>query len=70
MSQRRLARLSGISRFKICTYELGDASPLPAEENRLIEALRAEAERLRNISLEIDFTRVSAVGSSRESNGR
>jgi len=53
LSQSRLARLSGVSRFKICSYELGDGALRPDEQLRLQEALFAEAERLRNISLQI-----------------
>jgi predicted transcriptional regulator len=49
ISQSRLARLSGVSRFKICTYELGDDSLRPEEQNRIREALQVEAERLRAI---------------------
>jgi len=50
ISQSRLARLSGVSRFKICTYELGDGALTDAELARIHEALQAEAERLRQIS--------------------
>jgi hypothetical protein len=42
--------MSGVSRFKICSYELGDSSLTADEQNRIREALRAEGERLRNIS--------------------
>jgi predicted transcriptional regulator len=53
-SQSRLARISGVSRFKICTHELGDSS-LTADEQHLIrKALQAEADRLRRIPTEID----------------
>lgn len=56
LSQTRLARLSGVSRFKICTYELGDSDLTAAEQNKIQAALRAEAERLRNLTAEIDFS--------------
>jgi predicted transcriptional regulator len=52
--QARLARLSGVSRFKICTYELG-AGSLTSEEDRIGQALQSEAERLSIIHLHIDF---------------
>ena len=55
LSQSRLARVSGISRFKICTYELGDRSLTPDEQNRIREVLQAEAERLRQISADFDL---------------
>jgi len=53
VSQSKLARLSGVSRFKICAYELGDGEMSPDEQSRIRESLHGEAERLRNIS--IDF---------------
>jgi predicted transcriptional regulator len=55
ISQTRLARLSSVSRLKICMYELGDGSLNSEERSRIREALQAEAERLRNISIEIEF---------------
>lgn len=47
--------MSGVSRFKICTYELGDSSLTPDEQHRIRQALQAEAERLRNIPVQIEF---------------
>jgi hypothetical protein len=47
ISQSRLARLSEVSRFKICVFELGSGSLTADEQSRVREALRAEAERLR-----------------------
>ena len=62
ISQSRLARLSGVSRFKICTYELGDGS-LSAEQGRRIrQALQAEADRLRDLSLQIEQESAAANG--------
>ena len=55
ISQSKLARLSRVSRFKICLYELGDGSLTPEEQSRIREALQAEAERLRQISTQFDF---------------
>jgi predicted transcriptional regulator len=54
ISQSRLARTSGVSRFKICTYELGDSSLTADEQGRIREALQAEADRLRRIPGEIN----------------
>ena len=50
ISQSRLARASGVSRFKICTFELGNGSLTAIEQGRIHEALRTEAARLRNVS--------------------
>jgi predicted transcriptional regulator len=55
ISQSRLARLSGVSRFKICTYELGDTVLTADEQGRIRRALEAEADRLRSITVQIDF---------------
>jgi predicted transcriptional regulator len=54
LSQSRLARLSGVSRFKICTHELGDTALTTDEQGRIRESLRSEAERLRRIPSDID----------------
>lgn len=62
MSQSRLARLSGVSRFRLCTYELGGGSLSPEDLNRLQEALQAEAERLRSITAFIRLQQADAVG--------
>ena len=62
ISQSRLARISGVSRFKICTYELGGGS-LTSEEQRLIQdSLQAEADRLRRISPKIEFDEPKVTG--------
>jgi hypothetical protein len=50
-----LARLAGVSRFKICMYELDGGSLTPDEHNRIREALLGEANRLRSLSLSIDL---------------
>ena len=46
MSQSRLARLSCVSRYKICMYELGDGSLTKEEWARIEEALKTEAARV------------------------
>lgn len=58
ISQSRLARLSGVSRFKICLFELGDGPLTEDEQKRILTALRAESQRVSNISIQIDFSRV------------
>jgi predicted transcriptional regulator len=49
LSQSKLARLSGVSRFKICTFELGDSKLTPEEQKCIHVALLAESDRLRNL---------------------
>jgi len=56
ISQSRLARLANVSRFKICTYELGSGTLTPEEQERIREALLTEAARLGNLRANIDFT--------------
>ena len=56
ISQSRLARLSGVSRFKICTYELGGGSLSQDERQRLYTALLAEADRLRSLPGSLELT--------------
>jgi predicted transcriptional regulator len=47
LSQSALARLSGVSRIRICLHELGDR-PLDSNDLKRIEqALRKEAARMR-----------------------
>lgn len=53
MSQSRLARVSGVSRYKICIGELGGESFSPEEWERLIKAIRGEADRLRYVTAQI-----------------
>jgi hypothetical protein len=55
-----LSRLSGVSRFKICTHELGNGAITPTEHTRINEALRAEADRLRSLTAQIDFGRLES----------
>ena len=55
LSQSRLAKLAGVSRFKICLFEIGDGGLTPEEQNRIRAALEADAERFRNISVQVDL---------------
>jgi|SRR5215471_15690073 len=55
ISQSRLARLSGVSRFKICLFELGDGSLSAQEQNQIRGALQAETDRLRNLPENVEF---------------
>ena len=49
LSQAKLARLSGVSRFKICTAELGDTTLPPEDQEKIQQALQAEAARLHEV---------------------
>src|SRR6266404_4256107 len=48
ISQTRLATLARVSRFKICLHERGDLSLTPPELQRIADALREEARRIRS----------------------
>ena len=54
ISQSRLARLANVSRFKICTSELGDTELSLDEEVRIKAALRAEAARLNSLAARLE----------------
>jgi len=62
ISQSKLARLSGVSRFKICTFELGDNSLTLDEQHRIKAALETEVERLRNLATRIDLVNLRLTG--------
>jgi predicted transcriptional regulator len=55
LSQSKLSRLSGVSRFKICLYELGDGSLSGQEQDRIRRALQAEKDRLQDLSANVSF---------------
>jgi len=55
ISQSKLARISGVSRFKICTFELGGGSLNSQECQRIRTALEAEAGRIRSITVNPHF---------------
>jgi predicted transcriptional regulator len=57
LSQSWLARVSGLSRFKICTYELGDGGLNPEEERRLYDVLQVEADRLCGVAVHLSIQR-------------
>lgn len=59
VSQSKLARMSRVSRFKLNVFELGSGSLSRAEQDRIQRALRAEADRLRKISTQIDLGRLA-----------
>jgi len=54
ISQSRLARISGVSRFKLCLFELGDAPLTKDEQHHVRHALHAEVERLRRAAAQVD----------------
>jgi predicted transcriptional regulator len=51
LSQSKLARLSGVARFKICTFELGGGALSPEDQQRIRTALETEAARLRSAAV-------------------
>ena len=55
--------MSKVSRFKICTYELGSGVLTADEQSRIRKALRTEAERLRTVSTQVDFDQPSVRAS-------
>ena len=61
VSQSKLARLSGVSRFKICTYELGDSRLTEDEHGQIRAALQAEADRLRSLPDQIEFGQIRPI---------
>jgi predicted transcriptional regulator len=55
ISQSKPARLSGVSRFKICMFELGGGSLSPEECHLIRTALEAEATRIGKIAVNMDI---------------
>jgi hypothetical protein len=49
IADRVFQRLSAVSQFKICTYELGGGTLTPEGHRRVREALLNESDRLRNL---------------------
>jgi predicted transcriptional regulator len=61
LSQSRLARLAGVSRFKICLFELGDGKLTDAELSKIRIALQAEMDRLHNLSATINLAETATA---------
>lgn len=53
ISQTRLAHESGVSRFKVALYELGQGTLTPDESSRIMNALRNEAQRIQQETSDI-----------------
>jgi predicted transcriptional regulator len=49
LSQSRLARLSGVSRYRICLHELGDLALDAGELAQIDAAIQAEINRLQDV---------------------
>ncbi len=47
--------MCGVSRFKICTFELGGGSLSPQECLRIRTALEAEAARIRAVTVSVNL---------------
>jgi hypothetical protein len=50
--------MSGVSRFKICTFELGNGSLSSEEQRRIKLALEAEAARLRSVAAQLSLQEI------------
>ena len=62
LSQSKLARLSTVSRFKICTFELGGGSLSNEELQQIRQALQQEADRLRRLSSALNSSQYDMSG--------
>lgn len=60
LSQSKLARLSTVSRFKICTFELGGGSLNDDELRQIRQALQQETDRLRSVSLALKSSEIDS----------
>ena len=60
ISQARLARLAGVSRFRLNQAELGAARLSDEERARIADALHAEAARLRRVVEQIEHGAMTA----------
>jgi predicted transcriptional regulator len=61
VSQSKLARLSGVSRFKICTFELGSGSLSSEDQLRIRTGLEAEADRLRSAAAQVNLHEIDPM---------
>jgi len=64
LSQSALARLSGVSRFKICQFECGGSNLTQQEIARVNIAISDEATRLRAAATSIEETIPSLANAS------
>ena len=55
ISQIKLARIARVSRFRIHLNEVGEGDLTAEEQGRIKKALKAEADRLRNIAASFDL---------------
>jgi predicted transcriptional regulator len=55
ISQSRLARMSVVSRYKICMFELGGGALTTQESQSIKTALEAEAARIRAAAVKIEI---------------
>lgn len=54
LSQLRLARRAGVSRFKLCLYELGEGTLNPREIALLESAIAEETRRVKRMLGEVE----------------
>jgi predicted transcriptional regulator len=64
MSQSKLARISRVSRFKICMFELGGGSLNPLERQRIKAAIEAESARLCEVTANMDIRDLEVLESN------
>jgi len=55
LTQLRTARISGVSRFKLCLYESDNGDLTIDEHRQLLTALQREAERIRDVAAALNF---------------
>jgi len=55
-----LSRLSGVPRWKVNAWDIGDVELSDDELTKIRAALRGEIERLRNLSVSVDLDPVAA----------
>ena len=55
ISQSKLARISSVSRFKICMFELGGGSLSSKECQSIKASLEAEAARIRSATVSLEL---------------
>jgi predicted transcriptional regulator len=61
VSQIRLARLAGVSRFKISMYEVGEGELAADERTRIRVALQSESYRLRTLPVHSNFETAGGI---------
>lgn len=61
ISQSKLARLAGVSRYRICTFELGVGTLSPGEQESIRDALKAECNRIGEVGAFLETNPTAGV---------